>query len=287
MSVAGNDFVVLETGAASGALRKLAKQVCDRKFGIGADGLLIMQKSRRADMKMRIFNADGSEAEMCGNGAQCAAYYGSRLKAQGPRIRIETKAGIIDSAVSGKEVKIRLTDPEEMRLNFLIGVNGVSSGFSCGAKSRPPALAPGARPERRDKRRLKVHYIDTGVPHVVIFVEGLENIDLLCLGKAVRYHQAFAPRGANVDIVEVVRDNYIKIRTYERGVEGETLACGTGAAASALITASLLPCNDRRINVQTSSGDILNVYFSREGDRFKDVWLAGQARIIYRGTYYV
>lgn len=267
MSAAGNDFVVMEIEAAGGSLNKLARQACDRKFGIGADGLLVLQRSKKADVKMRVFNADGSEAEMCGNGARCAAYLSAKRKAQSVKqktknteLKIETKAGIIDAEVSGKDVKIRLTDPKAMKLNLLIDIG---------------------------KRKLKVHYIDTGVPHAVIFVEGLENIDLLCLGRAVRYHKVFAPRGANVNIVEALKDNYIKIRTYERGVEAETLACGTGSAASALITAQQLGKKSGKIDVGVNSGEVLKVYYKKIGDKFKDVWLAGQAKIIYKGAYYV
>jgi diaminopimelate epimerase len=201
---------------------------------------------------MRIFNPDGSEPQMCGNGARCAALYLGKNKAS-----IETKAGIIKTQVKGENVKIKLTEPKNIKLDIPIRVNN---------------------------RNLKVNFIDTGVPHTVIFVEGLDKIDVFNLGRDIRYHKQFAPRGANVNFIEVAGKNAIAIRTYERGVEDETLACGTGSVAAALIFA-LKANSGNKICVRTKSGEILTVYFKRVANKFSDVWLEGKARIVFKGEF--
>lgn len=257
MVASGNDFIVLgSAGQRAIGLRRLAQKICDRKYGIGADGLLILEKSRIADVKMCIFNADGSEANMCGNGARCTALYMAKRKAA-----IETKAGIIESKVNGNNVKIKLTCPRGMKLDMPVKVNN---------------------------RTLHANFINTGVPHAVIFVEGLDKIDVTDLGNCVRYHKSFAPCGTNVDFVEVLNNNTIKVRTYERGVEDETLACGTGAVASALVMSyKLQVMSYNKISVQTKSGEILKVYFDKIGNNFENIWLEGTTRIVYSGVYYV
>ncbi|MDD5432613.1 MAG: diaminopimelate epimerase [Candidatus Omnitrophica bacterium] len=255
MVAAGNDFVVVKSlGLSTEKYSKLAKKACDRKFGIGADGLLVMENSKIADIRMRIFNADGSEAEMCGNGARCAAYWtGKKI------VKIETKAGIINSEVKDKEVKIQLTDPFGIRLDIPIKVNN---------------------------RLLKVNFVNTGVPHVVIFAEGLDKIKITDIAPYIRYHKEFAPKGTNVNFIEPIDKNSFKIRTYERGVEDETLACGTGSVASSVIF-SLKTDSGNKVNVHTKSGEILKVYFERTRVHFTNVWLEGEAKIVYEGDYYV
>lgn len=250
MVASGNDFIVVNTKLARN-LPFLARFLCDRKFGIGADGLLLLEKSQKADIRMRILNADGSEAEMCGNGARCVSLYLGKGS-----VSLETKAGIIEANVSGDNVKIKLTDPKNMKLDIPLKLNN---------------------------RILKASFIDTGVPHAVIFVEGLDKIDVLNLGKMIRYHKTFSPRGTNVNFVKVLSNNCIKARTYERGVEGETLACGTGSAASALIFA-LKSSAANKINVHTQGKDLLIVYFDRQGNRFSNVWLEGKARTAFVGS---
>jgi diaminopimelate epimerase len=258
MVASGNDFVVVKEAdllLKSSNLRKLSSELCDRKFGVGADGLLLIGKSRKADIRMRIFNADGSEAEMCGNGARCAALFASRSK----KISIETMAGIINAEVGRDTVKINLTGPKGLKLGIPIKVNG---------------------------RLLRVNFINTGVPHAIIFVSGIEGIDVDNLGREVRYYHSFAPRGTNVNFVEALDKDTVRIRTYERGVEGETLACGTGSTASALIFA-LKNNIDGPVKVITQSKEVLKVYFSKEKSKFKDVWLEGRAKIVYKGEYNV
>ena len=284
---AGNDFIILDNGLKVQGLRlkgldALARRLCDRKTGIGADGVLVLEKSKIADFRMRIFNADGSEAEMCGNGLRCAVLFTGKKKTN-----VETKAGIYEGEITAKNrVKIRMENPKDLRQDFLIKVN---------------------------LRDLKVNYINTGVPHVVIFVEGLDKINVNEIGRAVRYHGEFSPKGANVNFVEIVDDNNIRIRTYERGVEGETLACGTGSVAAAIISRvtprrcsgqagkrfpltssfgrlrttlslsnGLLGTGRVKVNVHTQGG-VLKIEFTKSGNKVKNVCLDGEAKIVFTG----
>ncbi|MDD5130243.1 MAG: diaminopimelate epimerase [Candidatus Omnitrophica bacterium] len=249
----GNDFVVI-TDKLSGNLPELVRALCDRKFGAGADGVLLLSKCKGADLKMRIFNADGSEAEMCGNGARCAAYFNGK-----PKARLLTLAGVIDTQVRGNQVKVQLTTPKDIKLDI---------------------------PLMTSDRLMKVNFINTGVPHAVIFVNGIEGINVKHIGYSIRNHKAFSPRGTNVNFVEEIGENTIRVRTYERGVEDETLACGTGSTASALIFA-LKNNLDGLIKVQTQGGEILKISFQKESGGFKKVWLEGAVRIVYKGEYYV
>lgn len=253
MVASGNDFVVIDRKP-SGSLNVLARKMCDRKFGAGADGLLLIDKGKKDDFHMRVINADGSEAEMCGNGARCAALFSGKKKA-----RMLTLAGPINTRINGRRISIQLTDPASVRLDVPLKV--------CG-------------------RPIRVNFVNTGVPHTVVFVEGLECLDVDGLGRAIRWNDKFAPKGTNVNFVEVYGKDSIRVRTFERGVEGETLACGTGSTASAIIF-SLKNKSGGSVKVRTQSGEILKVYFNRKDELFSDVWLEGGARIVYKGEYYV
>jgi len=270
---AGNDFVLIDNralGISRSVLIGLAKKMCDRKFGAGADGLLVAEKSRSADFKMRIINSDGTEAEMCGNGSRCFALYCARLKGKSNvDLKIQTLAGMIYAYVRGDQVKVNLTPPKDFKMNIPVAVNG---------------------------RTLHVNFINTGVPHAVIFAQGLSSMQIVDLGRQIRYHKVFAPRGTNVDFVEVSGEHYVSIRTYERGVEDETLACGTGSVAGALVTGYTLAQNaalkpqgpvQKSFQVRTLGGDILKVYFTLDGAAFSDVWLEGRANVVYKGVWYV
>lgn len=258
MVAAGNDFILIADSLklTTPRFRNFAGKICNRKYGVGADGLLLLSRSKVADVGMRIFNADGSEAEMCGNGARCAALYAAGRK---KKISLETIAGIIHSRINNNNVRIKLTDPKDIKLDFSLTLN---------------------------KRTIKVNYIDTGVPHAAVLVEDVDLIDVKSIGKSLRFHKKFAPRGTNVDFVQIIDNDNIAVRTYERGVEDETLACGTGAAASAILCAMrYMPYASGKINVYTRSGEILKIYFDKDGDSFKNVWLEGEAKIIYGGKY--
>ena len=295
MEASGNDFIVVSLPGRQN-LKDLARRICNRKYGVGADGLILLN-SGLAKLSMRIFNPDGSEPEMCGNGARCVALWisakrnpsttlridgerspelvegqGRTIKAQSARLRIKTKAGIVEADVKNDKVKIKMTKPKDIRLDFPIKISKPRKEIDSFV---------------RGKRTLRVNFINTGVPHAVILVEGLDKIDVINIGRYIRFHKRFAPSGTNVDFVEFMDDNNIKIRTYERGVEDETLACGTGAVAAALIVYRLLLIDRSSVNIHTRSGELLRVYFEARNGSFDDVWLEGRARLICKGVYYV
>jgi diaminopimelate epimerase len=257
MSGSGNDFVMIDNRDDRLNIdpKPLAQRLCRRGLSVGADGLILVEPSSKADFRMRIINADGSEAEMCGNGARCVARFAEILGIAGPRMTFETIAGLILADVRGGRVKLQLSQPRDLRLRQSIDVDGVTH---------------------------QVHSIDTGVPHAVIFCSDLEQIPVPALGRRIRFHPAFQPRGTNVDFSTVLDAQGIAIRTYERGVEDETLACGTGAVASALVAASLGMVSSP-VQVRVRSGEILTVYFSGRGPEFQEVFFEGEVRLIYQG----
>ncbi len=264
MAGAGNDFIVID--AAPGLnYKKLAQKACDRTEGIGADGLLILDKSSRADYKMRIINRDGSEAEMCGNGARCIAAYIVRNKKPRKKLfTIETLAGNIYATAANEVARVQLSAPTGYQPDIPLTVND---------------------------RRMRVSYIDTGVPHAIVFVDGLEGIDVAGIGRVIRHHERFGPRGTNVNFVEQVNERLVNARTYERGVEGETKACGTGSVAVAIVAylKANPGINDKKaagMNVRTASGEILEVRFDIKAGVVSNVWLKGSAKFIARGEYY-
>lgn len=281
MCASGNDFIIIDNR--KGCISHIAyhisdfvREICQRKKPVGADGVLLIENSSRADLKMRVFNPDGREVEMCGNGARCIALYiNSKCppkaisrsygadKMQNQKCKIETEAGILEAeVVAGDRVRLKMPDPKDFRFNFNLEV---------------------------DRDIHKANFINTGVPHVVRFVRSLDSIDVEGLGKAIRYHEEFQPEGTNVDFVEVIGDKDIKVRTYERGVEGETLACGTGAAASAVV-AHLLGFIQPPTMVHTKGGSILTVYLNPSDSpissgqtKVTNLLLEGAANFVYEG----
>lgn len=265
MTGAGNDFIIIDAHPGL-AYKRLAKTICDRTNGLGADGLLIYQTSRTADYHMRIINADGSEAEMCGNGARCmAAYIQQFKKPSHKRFSLQTLAGIIMAEATQGTAMIRLSEPTDYQPNISLTIN---------------------------QHALHADYIDTGVPHAVIFVTEIENIDVQTIGHTIRFHKKFQPRGTNVNFVEPIGRNTIAVRTYERGVEGETKACGTGSAASAIVTflqshRNLLQKNKITMKVKTRNSDILEISFDIANGHPTNVWLKGPATLVAQGTYFI
>jgi len=252
----GNDFVIIDNRSGDvGELPRVAKQLCDRKRGVGADGLLLIERSKRADFRMRIINPDGSEAEMCGNGSRCAALYAAENRIAKPAMTIDTLAGILNGDVKGDTVKVKLTDPKEIKWNLCLMIN---------------------------KCPYKLDFVNTGVPHVIHFTDDLDKIDVKDIGSHIRRHGEFAPEGTNADFVKIAGKNSISIRTYERGVEDETLACGTGAVASAII-ASEAEKMASPVTVHTRGGEKLKVYFEMIEGNFKNVYLEGKAKLVYKG----
>jgi len=255
----GNDFVIIDNRkpVLKDSPAATAKKLCNRFRGIGADGLLLVEKSEAADFRMRIFNSDGSEAEMCGNGSRCIALYAYAKKIAPANMKIETMAGVLNASVDGETVKVRLTDPKDIKWNLCLMIHECP---------------------------YKVSMANTGVPHVIHFVDDLETVDVKKLGSKMRYHEEFSPSGSNVDFVKIVdkNKNRIAVRTYERGVEDETLACGTGAVASAIISAEAEKLASPVI-VETKSGETLKIYFESKEGNFKDVYLEGKAKLVYEG----
>jgi diaminopimelate epimerase len=232
-------------------------KICDRHRGIGADGVLMVEPPvNGAKFRMRYYNADGGEAEMCGNGARCFARFVNKLEGgQLPHVDFETMAGVISADFDGEQVRINMSAPHSLKLNQQLPVAGES---------------------------LTVHSVNTGVPHAVVFVDDLETVDVLKLGVGLRYHQAFAPKGTNANFVKLLGPGSIAIRTYERGVEGETLACGTGMVACALITHEL-HAYASPISVLVKGGDTLRIGFEKSGAEYRNVTLHGPADFVFEG----
>lgn len=261
MSGSGNDFMIIDNRDLSLAVADLpdfVRRVCRRKVSVGADGLLLVEPSDRADFKWRFFNSDGSVAEMCGNAARCVARWACHNGVTGSKLSFETMAGIIDATVRDDTVKVRLTDPSLLQQN----VSLVLEGGEC-----------------------RLDSIDTGVPHAICFVESLEGFDVVGSGRQIRRHEVFQPKGTNANFAAVADRHRMKVRTYERGVEDETLACGTGAVASVLAAAGR-NLVETPVDVTVQSGEILRVYFSREGGRFREIYLEGKVKIVYQGMLF-
>lgn len=256
MSGSGNDFILIdhrEPLLKEDRVREFVRKVCRRRVSVGADGLILIEGSKKADFKWRFYNADGSEAEMCGNGGRCAARFAYMKGIAGPSLKFETLAGILSARVNGKKVNLEMTRPFGLKLDQTISIDGVEQIFSS---------------------------INTGVPHAIIFVEDLEGMDIVRIGRAIRHHPFFAPGGTNADFVRVAKGSQLSIRTYERGVEDETLACGTGAVASALI-AAFKGLVRSPVAIETKGGEILTVSFEIEAKEVKKVFFEGDVHIIY------
>ncbi|MEW6481987.1 MAG: diaminopimelate epimerase [bacterium] len=224
LSGSGNTFVIVNNLSQQKINPKeLAIELCLKEK---TDGLLLIEPSKICDFKMRIFNKDGSEAEMCGNGSRCAAFFGWKENLAENKMEIETLWGRIKAIASGDLVKVMIGEPKDIRLNIMP---------NC-------------------------HFVRVGVPHTIVLVDDVDNLDVFSLGRKIRFDKVFEPEGTNVDFVEVEKENKIKIRTYERGVEDETLSCGTGSCASCYILYLLNKTHFPTI-VEARSKELLNVYF--------------------------
>lgn len=261
MNGAGNDFVVFDNRDQSldFSKEKIA-QICNRQRGVGGDGLLMVEPAQNgaADFRMRYYNADGGEAEMCGNGARCFARFVNLLNDnQLETTSFETIAGVIGAEFFGDEVRIELSEPFDQQTGVELDLDG---------------------------EQFTVHSINTGVPHAVVFVDDLEKIDIVRFGSAIRYHQHFSPAGTNANFVEKKSDGSIAIRTYERGVEGETLACGTGMVACAIFHHELNGASTP-VQVSVAGGETLEVGFQKnEAENYQKVTLLGPAQFTFEGS---
>jgi diaminopimelate epimerase len=262
MQGSGNDFILIDNrrNILKGMnLKGLAVNVCDRHYSVGADGLIVIVPSKNADFKWRFFNADGSEAEMCGNGSRCAARFALLKKIAKKNMTFETLAGTVHAQVKQDTVKVLLAGATGLRMNIAIPLD---SGLRMG------------------------HFINTGVPHLVYLSKDLDNEDVDRVGRTTRYHELFKPIGANVNFIQIQGRHKLRIRTYERGVESETLACGTGSVAAALIAGSLGAASSP-VEVLTWGGEKLVVSFERIGDGFTAIHLEGNAVVICEGNLYL
>jgi len=258
MSGCGNDFIIIDNRSPVIDEKDLAAfivGICRRKMSVGADGIILIENSDIVDFKWRFYNSDGSLAEMCGNGARCVARFAYMNGITGPDMAFETLAGIVSASVSETGlVKIKMTDPVNL------------------VPDRPLVLKSG---------KYAVGSVNTGVPHVVMVVEDIQKTPVKEMGREIRFHQDFAPAGTNANFVSLQPDNIVAVRTYERGVEDETLACGTGCVASALITSRKFALVSP-VTLLTRSGGYLRIYFNQRKDTYSDVYLEGDARLIYR-----
>jgi diaminopimelate epimerase len=299
---AGNDFVALDNRDDSiepdpQARAALIRSLCARGVGVGADGALILEPSQNADFRMRYYNSDGGEAETCGNGARCIARFANMLGAAGPACRFETQAGIYEAVVKPEAVCVSMSDASGLELDVRLGRATLPADLLSGI---PSLRGPGT-----------VDFVNTGVPHAVIRVENTEdllNVPVVELGRAIRYHARFAPAGTNVNFIAPAGTNanfiapiapagtnlnsiapiapagpnHFAIRTYERGVEDETLACGTGSIASAIV-ACRRGLAAPPVRLTTRSGVDLLVHLEPTDRGATRVRLEGEARLVFKG----
>lgn len=261
MTGTGNDFILIDNRKGlidADHCQDLVRLACRHKLSVGADGMILIENDPEVDFRWRFFNADGSEAEMCGNGSRCAARFAylTGIVAK-PRMHFRTLAGIIGAELLGDRVKVQMTVPHGLQLGLDLDADGHS---------------------------FHPDFINTGVPHAVCSYatgEDLESVDVQRWGKALRFHPRFQPAGANVNFIYVQDPKHIVVRTYERGVEGETLACGTGAIASTLISAARERVASP-VEVKVRSGEFLTIHFEKDRNLdFSKVYLEGEARVAY------
>ena len=259
MNGAGNDFILMDNRNGRIQLaREAVARLCDRHRGVGADGLLLLVpcSSKKADWAWQFYNSDGGPADMCGNGARCFARYVQKLTGTAGPFSFETGAGVIRAQFQAERVTINLTEPRDLKLSQKVSL---SSGTET------------------------IHSVNTGVPHAVLFVSDSDKAMVQSLGPEIRFHQQFAPKGTNVNFVQLLGPSSIRVRTYERGVEGETLACGTGVTAAALISARINRFPSP-VAVQVRGGDTLEVGFEETDGQFRNVRLTGPADFVFDGA---
>jgi len=261
MTGAGNDFIIIDNRygtVANDEMPSLAARACRRGQSVGADGLVLIEDDPELDFAWKFFNSDGSVAEMCGNAARCAARLAFLDGIAGQELSFRTIAGPIRATVNDTIVKVQLT--------------------------RPRGLIPSFTFELAGNRKIKAGFVDTGVPHTIVTVAGedLPGIDVEKTGREIRFHPRFAPAGTNANFISVQGTNAIDIRTYERGVEAETLACGTGAAAAALMT-TVWELTSPPVTVVTQSGDRLLIHVDPSDPGRGEIFMEGAASLVYRG----
>ena len=257
----GNDFIILDNRKGRiKKLKKLAVKLCERRFGIGADQLLVLRNSRKADFKMQIINADGSEVEMCGNGIRCLAKYiwDNNIKSQ--KLTIETLAGIICPEKSGSQIKVDMGEPLIEGRDIPVRIDGIVINH--------PLIVKGAT--------FRITCISMGNPHTVILTGNTDRAPVETVGPVIERHRLF-PHRTNVEFIQILNRKNIKMRVWERGA-GETLACGTGASAAA-VASSLLGLTDRKVSIHLKGGKLL-INWSKKDNR---VYMTGPAVKVFEG----
>lgn len=257
MNGSGNDFILIDNREGvveEKEMAHLVERVCRRRESVGADGLIFVANSDDHDFAWRYFNADGGEVEMCGNGGRCVARFALLKGIAGPKMTFDTLVGPVSAEVDGRVVKVLMPDPFGLRMDLDL------------------PHEPGW---------VSVDFINTGVPHVVVQVEDLPSHPIFEEGRSLRYHDMFSPEGTNANFIKILSPQLIEVRTYERGVEDETLACGTGAIASSLV-ASAKGLATSPVKMRTRGGEELLIHFSKEGEKFHHVWLEGNTSIAYQ-----
>ena len=258
MHGAGNDFVLVDDrtltfpAADAAFLRRLAA----RRTGIGSEGIILIQPSTTADFRMRFFNPDGGEVDMCGNGARCVARLAHDLGVAPAHMKFDTGAGLLAAEMAGARVRLTMTEPKDWRINQSFELPDGRHAYG---------------------------FVNSGVPHAVVRVDDLDAVDVVRLGAAIRYHADFAPKGANANFIAVTGPQSLRIRTYERGVEAETLACGTGIVAAGLI-AGRMGWVKPAVQITCASGDVLEVNYRLSGTDAEAVTLLGPAEYVFKGT---
>lgn len=254
----GNDFVLVDNREGmlneiikSGDLSGFAKRILDRNLGVGGDGLIILGVEQNYPFGMRYFNRDGSEADLCLNGCRCLVSYAFRLGLLEDKGKFMTAAGPIGFFYKDGVVSIEVMPPVDIKLNFALTVN---------------------------RKKLKAHFLKIGVPHCVIFVESYDDLDVVELGRDIREHKSFKPEGTNVNFVKQ-EGKSIFVRTYERGIEAETLSCGSGVLASAYIATKLMYVQSP-VSCKTRGGELLVTIKDK-------LYIEGPTHFVFDGLYYV
>ncbi len=257
MHGAANDFIVVDDRSLSFPAqdRSWLRSIMARHTGVGSEGVLLIQPSTRSDFRMRFFNPDGGEVDMCGNGARCIARLAHELGVASEKMSFDTGAGVVRAEIQGDHVRLTMTTPTDWRLNRSLTIEGRSYAY---------------------------HFVNSGVPHAVVEVADLAAVDVQRVGAAIRYHADFAPKGTNANFIQVTGPDSLHLRTYERGVEAETPACGTGIVAAGLL-AGRSGRVQTPVQVVPASGDTLVVNYRLTADGAEDVTLYGPAAHVFRG----
>ncbi len=262
MSGTGNDFIVIdnrEGRVKEQDMSRLVARSCRRRESVGADGVIFVTDSDDCDFGWRFYNADGGEVDMCGNGGRCVSRFAYLKGIAGSKMTFETRVGPISAQVEGRVVKVLMPEPRDETRDIDL------------------ELLPGWR---------SCDFVNTGVPHVVVQVADLETHPVFEQGREIRYHPLFSPDGTNANFMTVTGPDSLSVRTYERGVEDETLACGTGAIASALMAYHRGEVASP-VTVHTRGGEELIIYLNNEdkpAETVERIWLQGNTSVIYKAT---